>query len=302
VSFDDGDEWQSLRLNMPATSIRDLIVKNDDLVIGTHGRSFWILDDITPMRQVGSRVAAAPVHLYRPQDAWRVRWNMNTDTPLPPDEPAGENPPDGAVINYWLRAPVASVVIEIVDGAGRVARRYTSEEKIEPARDEGNVPRYWIRPGEPPGKTAGMHRFVWDLHYAPPKASYGFPIAATPGNTPRAPVGVWAAPGGYTVRLTAGGQTVTAPLRLRMDPRVTTSPTGLDLQFTLSMRIVPVLNRLFDAALRPGSGQAASAHARTLHGQLLQVYNAIQGADVAPPAALVKRAEELLQESASVSE
>ena len=295
VSFDDGDEWHNLRLNMPATSIRDLIVKNDDLVIGTHGRSFWILDDITPLRQVGARVAASPVHLYRPQDAWRVRWNMNTDTPLPPDEPAGENPPDGAVINYWLRAPAASVLIEIVDAAGRVARRYTSEEKVEPLRDEGNAPRYWIRPAQPPAKTVGMHRFVWDLHYAPPKASYAFPIAATPGNTARAPAGVWAPPGGYTVRLTASGQTLTAPLRVRMDPRVRTSPSALDLQFTLSMRIVPVLNRLFDAA-------GSSDRARTLHGQLLQIYAAIQGADVAPALPLVRQAEELLQESEGISE
>ena len=295
VSFDDGDEWHSLRLNMPATSIRDLIVKNDDLVIGTHGRSFWILDDITPLRQVGARVAASPVHLYRPQDAWRVRWNMNTDTPLPPDEPAGENPPDGAVINYWLRAPAASVLIEIVDAAGRVARRYTSEEKVEPVRDEGNAPRYWIRPAQPPGKTAGMHRFVWDLHYAPPKASSAFPIAATPGNTARVPAGVWAPPGGYTVRLTAAGQTLTVPLRVRMDPRVKTSPSALDLQFTLSMRIVPVLNRLFDAA-------GSSDRARALHGQLLQIYAAIQGADVAPALPLVRQAEELLQESEGISE
>ena len=106
VSFDAGESWQSLRLNMPATSIRDLVIKDDDLVVGTHGRSFWILDDITPLRQVDARVLAADAFLYEPQQATRVRWNMNTDTPLPPDEPAGENPPDGAVINYWLKAAV----------------------------------------------------------------------------------------------------------------------------------------------------------------------------------------------------
>jgi photosystem II stability/assembly factor-like uncharacterized protein len=293
VSFDDGDEWHSLRLNMPATSIRDLVIKDDDLVIGTHGRSFWILDDITPLRQVGPRVAASAVHLYRPQDAWRVRSNMYTDTPMPPDEPAGENPPDGAVINYWLKGPVASVLIEIVDTAGRVARRYTSEEKVEPVRDEGNVPAYWIRPPNPPAKTAGMHRFVWDLRYAPPRASYSYPISATPGNTARVPAGVWAPPGGYTVRLTAGGQTLTAPLRLRMDPRVKTTPTQLDQQFTLSMRLVPVINRLFD--LGPSNERA-----RVLHGQLLQIYGAVQGADVAPASQLVQQAEELLKEAGNV--
>ena len=291
VSFDDGDEWRSLRLNMPATSIRDLVVKDDDLVIGTHGRSFWILDDITPLRQVGPRVASASVHLYRPQDAWRVRWNMNTDTPLPPDEPAGENPPEGAIINYFLRAPVASVLIEIIDVGGRVVRRYTSEEKVEPPRDEGQVPRLWIRPPNPPGKTAGMHRLAWDLHYAPPKvASFSYPIAATPGNTARVPTGPWAPPGGYTVRLTAGGQTQTQPLRLRMDPRVKTPASALDQQFTLSMKLYQAINRLFDL------GEPA----RPLHGQLLQLYSAVQGADVAPTSQAVAQSEALLKEADAI--
>src|SRR5437899_9080045 len=100
VSFDDGDHWQLLRLNLPATSIRDLVVHGDDVVVGTHGRSFWILDDVTPLRQLMPAVAAADVHLFRPQVAYRVRWNVNTDTPLPPEEPAGQNPPDGAVVDY----------------------------------------------------------------------------------------------------------------------------------------------------------------------------------------------------------
>jgi photosystem II stability/assembly factor-like uncharacterized protein len=288
VSFDDGDEWDSLRLNMPATSIRDLVIKDDDLVIGTHGRSFWILDDITPLRQVGSRVAAAPVHLYRPQDAWRVRWNMNTDTPLPPEEPAGENPPEGAVINYVLNRPVASVLIEILDAGGRVVRRYTSEEKTEPSGDDGQVPRLWIRPSDPPGKTAGMHRIAWDLHYTPPKvASFTYPIAATPGNTARVPAGPWAPPGGYLVRLRAGSETLTQPLRLRMDPRVKTPPSALDQQFKLSMRLYEAINRTFDA----GDG------GRTLHAQLLQVYAAAQGADAAPTSQVVEQAEQLIKEA-----
>jgi photosystem II stability/assembly factor-like uncharacterized protein len=287
VSFDDGDEWRPLRLNMPATSIRDLVIKDDDLVIGTHGRSFWILDDITPLRQVGTRVAAARVHLYRPQDAWRVRWNMNTDTPLPPDEPAGENPPEGAIINYVLTAPAVSVLVEIIDAGGRVVRRYTSEEQVEPPRDEGQVPRLWIRPADPPGKTAGMHRIAWDLHYAPPKvASFSYPIAATPGNTARVPKGPLAPAGGYTVRLRARGETLTQPLRLRMDPRVKTPPSALDQQFKLSMRLYGAINRTFDL------GEAS----RTLHGQLLQLYAAVQAADVAPTSHQMTQAEQLLTE------
>ncbi len=102
VSFDDGESWQSLRLNMPATSIRDLVIKDDDLVVGTHGRSLWILDDITPLRQLTPASVQEAAVLFRPQEAWRYRWNTNADTPLPPDEPAGQNPPDGAIVDYFF--------------------------------------------------------------------------------------------------------------------------------------------------------------------------------------------------------
>ena len=116
VSFDDGDHWQSLRLNMPASSVRDIIVKDDDLVAATHGRGFWILDDITPLRQIGAEVASAPAYLYKPETAIRVRWDMNTDTPLPPDEPAAQNPPDGAIVDYYLGAASSGpVTLEILD-------------------------------------------------------------------------------------------------------------------------------------------------------------------------------------------
>src|SRR6185295_3084768 len=121
VSFDDGDEWQPIRLNLPATSIRDLVVHGDDLVIGTHGRSFWILDDITPFRQMTPASIQEAAFLFRPQEAWRFRWNKNTDTPLPPEEPAGQNPPDGAIVHYFLKAAAARpVVLEVLDGAGTV--------------------------------------------------------------------------------------------------------------------------------------------------------------------------------------
>ena len=189
---------------MPATSIRDLVIKDDDLVVGTHGRSFWILDDITPLRQMGTppREAGAPkrwlsldvsstsdVHLFAPQAAWRVRWNMNTDTPLPPEEPAGENPPDGAIINYYLKSKSAGpVMLEINDGAGSLVRRYATDDPVEPLKDEGNVPAYWIRPTLVLSNDAGMHRFVWDLHYTRPEGmAASFPIAATYRNTARSP-------------------------------------------------------------------------------------------------------------------
>src|SRR6186713_390230 len=147
VSFDDGEHWQSLRLNMPATSIRDLTIKDDDLVVGTHGRSFWILDDITPLREIRADVPSADVHLFAPQQAWRFRWNKNTDTPLPPDEPAGQNPPDGAIVHYFLKGAAAGpVTLEIVDGAGTVVRRYRSDDTPEPPVEGRNIPDYWIRP------------------------------------------------------------------------------------------------------------------------------------------------------------
>ena len=123
VSFDDGDHWQSLRLNMAPSSVRDLVVKDDDLVAATHGRGFWILDNITPLRQIGQATAASDAVLFQPATAWRVRWNMNTDTPLPPDEPAAPNPPEGATIDYYLKGPAGGpVTLEILrDGRARGA-------------------------------------------------------------------------------------------------------------------------------------------------------------------------------------
>jgi photosystem II stability/assembly factor-like uncharacterized protein len=302
VSLDEGDSWRSLRLNMPATSIRDLVIKDDDLVVGTHGRSFWILDDITPLRQVDGRVLAAGAFLYEPQRATRVRWNMNTDTPLPPDEPAGQNPPDGAVINYWLRSAADAVTLEISDAAGVIVRRYSSGDPAPPVTDEGNVPAYWIRPPAVPAKTAGMHRFVWDLHYpAPATDTFSFPIAAVPGDTPRRPVGPWALPGRYSVALVAGGVRTSRPLAVRMDPRVGTPREGLEEQFMLSMQLVDAIARVHGTLARPaGTTGAPSADeglqpTRRLHQDLLVAYEAVQEVDVAPAAAVVRTVGDLLK-------
>ncbi len=216
VSLDDGDHWQSLRLNMPATSIRDLVLHEDDAVVGTHGRSFWILDDITPLRQLDARVAEEPVHLFRPQLARRVRWNMNDDTPLPPEEPAGKNPPDGAILDYELKEAAGPVTLEILDASGRPVRRFSSADKPEPLDEkELNIPTYWVRPPRTLSAAAGFHRFIWDLHYPPPAAlSRGrdYPMTAIYQDTPRHPLGPWVLPGQYTVRLTAGATTSTQPL------------------------------------------------------------------------------------------
>ncbi len=237
VSFDDGGLWQPLRLNMPATSIRDLVVHGDDVVVGTHGRSFWVLDDVTPLRQLDARVAAAEAFLFRPQTAYRVRWNVNTDTPLPPEEPAGENPPDGAILNYYLRSPAAGpVTLEILDNSGGLVRRFSSTDRPEPVKeDELAIAPEWVRPPHKLPESAGMHRFVWDLHYPPPEGvERSYPIAAIYHNTPPSPQGPWALPGEYVVRLTVGGRRYEQPLSVKMDPRVKTPAEGLRKQFEIA--------------------------------------------------------------------
>ena len=204
VSFDDGDHWQSLRLNMPATSMRDLIVKDDDLAVATHGRGFWILDDITPLRQLDAKVVAADAFLFKPQTAIRVRWNMNTDTPLPPDESNGQNPPEGAIINYYLKSAVSDpITLEIFDAAGKFVRRYSSAdpvEKIDPYTTP--VPAYWYRPPRVLSTAAGMHRFFWDMRYQPLPGGGGgrgggggLPMQAIGRDTAPASSAPWVAPG-----------------------------------------------------------------------------------------------------------
>jgi hypothetical protein len=247
VSFNDGDSWQSLRVNLPATSIRDLVVKDDDLVIGTHGRGFWILDDITPLRQLRSEIAASDVHLFAPQQSWRVRWNMNTDTPLPPEEPVGQNPPDGAILHYFLKADAAGpVTLDILDAAGRAVRSFRSDDKPEEWPADRDIPDYWIRPHQPLPTKAGLHRFVWDLHYPSPLSqSYGYPISAIFANTWREPRGPWAHPGTYTVRLTASGRTMEQKFEVKLDPRVKASAAAMQTQFDLSMRAYTAMNEAF---------------------------------------------------------
>ncbi len=251
VSFDAGDHWQSLQLNLPHTSMRDLWIHDDDLLVGTHGRSFWVLDDITPLRQL-AEAAKAEVFLFKPAPAYRVQRDTNPDTPLPPDEPAGQNPPDGAVIDYVLPAGVAGpVTLEILDAAGRQVRRYSSDDK--PPFTLGSlektlaIPIYWVRPPATLSTAPGMHRFVWGLHEAPPETSqFGYPISAIPHDTPRSPLGPSVLPGRYTVRLTAGGKTLMEPLSVLMDPRVKTAAAGLRQQYEVETHLVTMMNECFD--------------------------------------------------------
>jgi len=236
VSFDDGDRWQSLQLNLPHTSMRDLWIHDDDLIVATHGRSFWVLDDISPLRQVTESVAKSEEYLFKPTIAYRVRRDTNTDTPIPPDEPTAQNPPDGAIIDYFLARPTTTpITLEILDGQGKLVRKFSDADKREPSAEElakELIPQYWIRKPKRLSTDAGMHRWVWDLHYPAPRAPRSeYPIAAVPGDTPRLPRGSMALPGQYTVRLTVRGLMVSEPLIVKMDPRVKTSQEGLALEF-----------------------------------------------------------------------
>ena len=336
VSFDDGDRWEPLRLNMPATSIRDLIVKDKDLAVATHGRGFWILDDVSPLRQFPAFLAARAA-LLRPAPALRVRFDTNTDTPLPPDEPAGKNPPDGAVLDYWLAQPAPGpVVLEILDASGRVVRRWSSADPVEPPRDEGNVPRWWVRPQRVPSADAGLHRFVWDLHWPAPAAlEPSYPIAAVPHDTPREPRGPWALPGAYTVRLTVEGASFTQPLDLGMDPRVKTPPAGLRRQFDLSFGLAQAMQQDYEAltelramranlARSSGTPGAADLDRRLAelegskeerrpwlrkqvpallpwNARLTELLEALQTADVAPTPQLAQAAETTIREVAELA-
>lgn len=234
VSFDDGTHWETLRLNMPATSIRDLTIKDNDLIAGTHGRSFWILDDIAPLRQLSFN-NSNNLKLYKPSSAYRIRWNNNTDTPLPQEEPAGQNPPDGAIMDYYLPDDVnGEVALEVRDKNGNLVRRFSSNDTmylVPPV----NIPLYWIRPQQILSNRKGEHRFVWDLHYTPINTAPEYPIAAIFKNTAPVPTSPWILPGDYTIKLIVPGSIENVPLTIKMDPRVKTSAKDLREQFELSM-------------------------------------------------------------------
>jgi photosystem II stability/assembly factor-like uncharacterized protein len=263
VSFDDGEHWQALQLNLPHTSMRDLIIHDEDLILATHGRSFWILDDITPLRQITAAMQTADAFLFRPAAAYRVRRSTNTDTPIPPDEPKGQNPPDGAVVDYFLGQNAnGPVTLEILDAEGKLAGRYASTDKLEPSEEDLGkqlIPLYWVRMPKVLSASAGMHRWVWDLHYSSPGSPrYDYPISAVPGDTPRVPLGPLALPGRYTAKLTVNGHTYSEPLTVKIDPRVKTSNEGLTQMFQVESRLASMMT----------SSSRALSEARSAHEQL----------------------------------
>jgi photosystem II stability/assembly factor-like uncharacterized protein len=229
VSFDDGDNWQSLQLNLPVTSVRDLVIHEDDLVVATFGRSFWVLDDITPLRQLNPRITASETWLFEPQNAYRARQGRDQGTELPFDEPQSANPPEGAVLDYYLREkPTTPIQLEIFDAEGKLVRRFSSDEKPHKTNpSEVHFPMYWVHEPQPLSAEAGMHRFVWDLRYTlAPGVRASWP-----------PRTVSALPGKYTVKLTANGKSAAQPLTVILDPRVKTPEDALVRQFTLASRL-----------------------------------------------------------------
>ncbi len=272
VSFDDGDHWQSLQLNLPHTSMRDLWIHENDLIVATHGRSFWMLDDITPLRQLTEPVARSEAYLFQPAPACRVRRSTYPDTPIPPDEPAAENPPDGAILDYFLAQPASGpVTLEILNAKGKLVRRYSSTDQPDVTQadlEKQSIPLYWIRMPKILPATAGMHRWVWDLRYpAPDSLRHEYPISAVPHDTPRLPLGPAVLPGTYTVRLTVKGRSSTALLIVRMDPRVNTPPAGLEQQSKLEMGLSSLLTR---------SSQALT-EARSVREQLQKISSQASG-------------------------
>jgi photosystem II stability/assembly factor-like uncharacterized protein len=223
VSFDDGANWQPLRQNLPTAWARDLLVHGDDLVVATQGRAIWVLGDLTLLRHLAAGGMPAQAHLFAPAPNYRVRANNNHDTPLAPETPVGENPPEGAVIDYWLPAAAKGpVTIEIRDSSGKVVRHFSSADKPVDVPAERYFAAEWLKPVPTLSAGPGAHRWVWDLRQPRPKAvTYNYSIAATWGlDTPLDPRGQLVEPGRYTVTLGAGGQEQTVPLVVLPDPRV----------------------------------------------------------------------------------
>lgn len=239
VSFDDGDYWQSLNLNLPTVAVHDLAMHGNDLVAGTHGRAIWILDDLTPLQQLSPTVLSQEASLARPQPVIRIRRSENRDTPLPPEEPQGVNPPSGAIIDYFLSStPASPITLEIADNLGNIVRRFSSDAQA-PSPEQVYFMDEWRPRFEPLTVHAGLNRFVWDMHYTPPPTvRYDYTIAAIAGQgTVREPEGPLALPGKFTATLTVGSHSYTQPLELVMDPRIRVQSSALKDQWTLAIEI-----------------------------------------------------------------
>ena len=292
ISFDDGAHWQPLQLNLPAVSVRDVVVHGDDLVIATFGRGFWILDDITVLRQVDEKAAPTSALLFKPTTAFRINPEGFFGTPIPVEEPQAKNPPSGAIIDYYFQsAPQGDVTLEIVDGGGQVVRRYSNRDRAEaPPRRPPAIADVWIQPPQRLGTRAGMNRFVWDLHYAAPSADGEGDDFGRPAPGPLV------LPGSYQVRLTAGGRSYTQPLPVKLDPRSAATDAELKKQLDFSMECMRELRRVADLQRAAGSSPALAAISRELSAAL----STAQSADRTPPAAAYALLEQARAELANL--
>jgi|HubBroStandDraft_6_1064221.scaffolds.fasta_scaffold05901_1 photosystem II stability/assembly factor-like uncharacterized protein len=260
-SLDDGDHWQSLQMNLPTTPVTDLTIHGDDLVASTYGRALWILDDITPLREFDGKWPQSDAYLLRPRSTVRARWDMSQDTPLPPETPAGDNPPDGAIIDYFLKsASAGDIKLSIYDAQNHLVREITN---IPPTFDKApaNAPEYWFAPPPALAKNAGLNRFTWDLRYPPMKAMrYGYygglldyieytgSDHAIPGKFPRElQPGPFVVPGEYSLAFTADGKTYRQPLTVTLDPRVQTSQSDLVKQLDVEISISDQMTVTYNA-------------------------------------------------------
>jgi photosystem II stability/assembly factor-like uncharacterized protein len=247
VSFNDGDDWQPLQMNLPRSSARDFAIHGDDLIVATHGRGFWVLDDITSLRQIAAIAGTPDALLFKPQTAIRRRTGGSGGTPLPYGSAETDNPPNGAIIDYYLKSAATSpVTLEILDASGKSVRKYSTEQAGGGGRggrggggagrggQGANIPAYWNRPPEVFSSAAGMHRWVWDVHYAPAEGAGGGGGGGGRGGGGGAP---WAVPGAYTVKLTVDGKSYTQPLTMKMDSHVKTTQTELQRQYDVSQQV-----------------------------------------------------------------
>lgn len=282
VSFDDGDHWQSLAQNLPNTPVRDIAIKGNDLILATHGRGIYILDDYSMLRQVGSANVSAAAHLFAPGDAIRTRRNVNADTPLPPEMPHALNPADGVTIDYWLGAkPNGEITIDVLNASGTVVRHLSSvastlvAEAAKPPH-----PNWWVAEPAALPTSVGTNRVNWDLRYdAPPAFSHGFEINANPGLTPASPEGALAPPGVYKIRLTVSGTVETQTVTVRNDPRSPVAVTAVLAQHTLLMRISEGLRTSWSGdeeatTLRKAIASSAGTNAPTEVSAAVTTFNA----------------------------
>jgi hypothetical protein len=232
ISFDDGDHWQPLQLNLPVTSVRDLAIHGEDLIVATHGRSFWILDNITPLRQAADAAKANAFWLYHPARAVRIDNDSFAGTPIPPEEPTAENPPTGAVIDYFLKSPASAVSLEIIDAHQKVVHRFSAEDKRPEKHPPLPIAERWFPKPEVLQTNLGMHRFVWNLTWSSSGGS-----GVDEESEYRTPSGPKVVPGTYTVKLTVDGKPQTQPLTVVMDPRSSATSETLEQQLQLGQQI-----------------------------------------------------------------